>query len=264
MGKWWNIIYWHKTSFPTPIFIPSSTSFFITDVTWVNKDRPPWLTRVRPWHDTHSWIAGANQIHCTTQNFCGAQWASKPWFDTIHQTKQTDMVMVMAFWLEPLALYQTHDSQSTSSWSVTTATTTDNIFFLKFFKFLVLVFFTFFFMIIRSCDLNTEKTTDDKADLSTASHHVSMKAFLFSWCGTKKKYYILTEIWNQEMFSFQLPKFEWPTSLLRLHWGKEQLSNSSHRLGHTARNHSLPPMCKLNRAAEPVPLQWTTHDHKAF
>lgn len=212
------------------------------------------------WHT--SWIAGANQIHCTTQNFCGAQWASKPWFDTIHQTKQIDMVM--AFWLEPLALYQTHDSQSTSSWSVTTATTTDNIFFLKFFKFLVLVFFTFFFMIIRSCDLNTEKTTDDKADLSTASHHVSMKAFLFSWCGTKKKYYILTEIWNQEMFSFQLPKFEWPTSLLRLHWGKEQLSNSSHRLGHTARNHSLPPMCKLNRAAEPVPLQWTTHDHKAF
>ena len=127
------------------------------------------------WHT--SWIAGANQIHCTTQNFCGAQWASKPWFDTIHQTKQIDMVM--AFWLEPLALYQTHDSQSTSSWSVTTATTTDNIFFLKFFKFLVFVFFTFFFMIIRSCDLNREKTTDDKADLSTASHHVSMKAFYF-------------------------------------------------------------------------------------
>lgn len=90
------------------------------------------------------------------------------------------------------------------------------------------------------------------------------RLFLFSWCGAKKKYYILTEIWNQEMFIFQLPKFEWPTSLLRLHWGKEQLSNSSHRLGHTARNHSLPPMCKLNRAAEPVPLQWTTHDHKAF
>lgn len=125
------------------------------------------------WHT--SWIAGANQIHCTTQNFCGAQWASKPWFDTIHQTKQTDMVM--AFWLEPLALYQTHDSQSTSSWSVTTATTTDNIFFLKFFKCFVFVFFTFFFMIIRSCDLNAEKTTDDKADLSTASPHVSMKAF---------------------------------------------------------------------------------------
>ena len=59
------------------------------------------------WHT--SWIAGANQIHCTTQNFCGAQWASKPWFDTIHQTKQIDMVT--AFWLEPLALYQTHDNQ---------------------------------------------------------------------------------------------------------------------------------------------------------
>lgn len=39
MGKWWNIIYWNKTSFPTPL-LPSSTSFFITDVTWVNKDHP--------------------------------------------------------------------------------------------------------------------------------------------------------------------------------------------------------------------------------
>lgn len=176
------------------------------------------------------------------------------------------------FWLEPLALYQTHDSQSTSSWSVTTAATTDNIFFLSFFKFFVFVFFTFFFfMINRSCDLNTEKTTDDKADLSTASHHVVNEGFfIFMMWHEKEVQYILTEIWNQEMFSFQLPKFEWPT-ILRLHWWKEQLSNSSHRLGHTARNHFLPPMCKRNRAAEPVfamnnswsqsILTLTWHDH---
>ena len=198
-----------QTCFPIPLLIPNAISFHHWhDLAWLH----PHDWHVCPkWHDTHCMNSG-------------------------HQ-----IIVVQS--VSKLDLTPSNQKQKTWSWldhSVTARRSTDLLLFFAFNNFFKLV------IRIWLCDLNAEETTDANADLTISSHHVSMNAHLFMmWNKNEYSIFWQKEFWNQEMFfSFQLPKFEWPT-ISHLHWWKERQSNSSHKLEHTARNDSPPPMHKL-------------------
>ena len=195
-------------------------SVFITDMIWL--DSTPMTDMCVPSDMTHTaWIAGTNRIPhqpCTTPNYCGAV-GFKTWFDTIKSKAKWHGhdLTIQSLLDDPLTCSSSSPSTTSSSSSSESGSVTW----------------------MQKRPLMQTQTWP--------SPHIMFQWMLIFMMWNKNEYSIFwqKEFWNQEMFfSFQLPKFEWPT-ISRLHWWKERQSNSSHKLEHTARNDSPPPMHKL-------------------